>query len=160
MIHNLLKVQNQNPFFSGGLSLMVVGAAVALLCKVPGQLWTSLQRRLSITVEVPDRDPAFCWLQAWLANQPYAAHARDLSVATTWVPASADCDAAVVFDPDDSTATSQVLRGKICVAAIQEHLLRHHGAPEAAAHEVDFDDQLADPRKTENHALAMVVQAT
>jgi mitochondrial chaperone BCS1 len=36
MNHNLLEVLNQNPFFSGGLSLMVVGAAVALLRKVPG----------------------------------------------------------------------------------------------------------------------------
>ena len=43
-----------------------VGSA-ALLRKVPGQLWAFLQRRLSITVEVPDRDPAFRWLQVWLA---------------------------------------------------------------------------------------------
>jgi len=70
MIHNLLEVLNQNPFFSGGLSLIVVVAALALLRKVPGQLWTFLQRWLSITVEVPDRDPAFRWLQVWLANQP------------------------------------------------------------------------------------------
>ena len=55
---------------------------------------------------------------------------------------------------------AQVPRGKICMAAIQEHLLRHRGAPEAAAHEVDFDDQLADPRKTAGHSTAMVVQTT
>ena len=85
---------------------MVIGAAVAVLRKVPGQLWTFLQRRLSITVEVPDRDPAFRWLQVWLANQPYAGRARDLSLATTWLPADAESDAAVVFDPDDSAATS------------------------------------------------------
>src|SRR5271165_2877552 len=107
MIHNLLEVLKQNTFFSGGLSLMVVGAAVALLRKVPGQCWIFLQRRLSITVEVPDRDPAFRWLQVWLANQPYAGRARDLSLATTWVPASAESDAAVVFDSDDSAATSR-----------------------------------------------------
>ena len=59
---------------------MVVGAAAALLRKVPGQLWTFFQQRLSITVEVPDRDPAFRWLQVWLANQPYAGRARDLRV--------------------------------------------------------------------------------
>jgi chaperone BCS1 len=55
---------------------------------------------------------------------------------------------------------AQVPQSKICMAAIQEHLLRHRGAPEAAAHEVDFDDQLTDLRKMENHAPAMVVQAT
>ena len=87
MIQHVFEALNQNPFFSGGLSLMVVGTAVALLRKVPGQFWTFLQRRLSITVEVPDRDPAFRWLQVWLAAQPYAGRARDLSLATTWVPA-------------------------------------------------------------------------
>jgi len=55
---------------------------------------------------------------------------------------------------------AQVPRGKICMAATQEHLLRHRGAPEAAAHEVNFDDQLAAPRKTEDHSSAIVVQAT
>ena len=96
---------------------MVVGAAVALLRKVPGQLWTFLQRRLSITVEVPDRDPAFRWLQVWLANQPYAGRARDLSLATTWVAASAESDAAVVFDPDDSAATSPSFPGQVLALA-------------------------------------------
>jgi chaperone BCS1 len=106
MTHNLLELLNQNPFFSGGLSLMVLGAAAALLRKVPGQLWTLVQRWLSITVEVPDRDPAFRWLQVWLASQPYAGRARDLSLSTTWVPAGTDSDTALVFDADDSAATS------------------------------------------------------
>ena len=73
--------------------------------KLPGQLWALIQRRLSITVEVPDRDPAFRWLQVWLSVQPYAGRARDLSLATTWVPADAESDTAVVFDPDDGAAT-------------------------------------------------------
>ena len=113
MIQHLLETLNQNPFFSGGLSLMVVGAAVALLRKVPGQLWTFFQRRLSITVEIPDRDPAFRWLQVWLAAQPYAGRARDLSLATTWIPAGAESDTAVVFDPDDSAATGPSLAGEV-----------------------------------------------
>jgi mitochondrial chaperone BCS1 len=54
--------------------------------------------------------------------------------------------------------TAQVPQGKVCMAAIQEHLLRHRGALEAVAHEVDFDDQLTDPRKSEDHSPAMVVQ--
>lgn len=116
MIQTLLETLNQNPFFSGGLSLMVVGTAAALLHKVPGQLWTFLQRRLSITVEVPDRDPAFRWLQVWLAAQPYAGRARDLSLATTWVPADAESDSAVVFDPDDSAATGPNSRVKFLLS--------------------------------------------
>jgi mitochondrial chaperone BCS1 len=35
---------------------------------------------------------------------------------------------------------AQVPVGKVCMAAVQEHLLRHRDAPEAAAHEVVFDD--------------------
>ena len=106
MINSMLEALNHNAFFSGGLSLMIVGAAVALLRKVPGQFWQFVQRRFSITVEIPDRDPAFRWLQIWLANQPYAGRARDLSLATTWIPAGAESEAAVVFDEEDSTATS------------------------------------------------------
>ena len=36
---------------------------------------------------------------------------------------------------------AQVPRGKTCMAAVQEHLLRHRDAPAAAAHEVVFDEQ-------------------
>src|SRR5262245_39693667 len=116
MTQSLLESLNQNPFFSGGLSLMVLGAAVAMLRKVPGQLWIFIQRRLSITVEVPDRDPAFRWLQVWLAAQPYAGRARDLSLATTWIPADAESDTAVVFDPDDSAATGPTSRVKFLLS--------------------------------------------
>jgi mitochondrial chaperone BCS1 len=35
---------------------------------------------------------------------------------------------------------AQVPEGKLCMAAIQEHLLRHRRAPEVAAHEVLFDN--------------------
>jgi BCS1 N terminal len=84
-MHNLLETLNQNPFFSGGLSLMVLGASAALLRRVPAQIWSFLERRLTIAVEVTDRDPAFRWVQTWLANQRYARRARDLSLTTTWV---------------------------------------------------------------------------
>jgi chaperone BCS1 len=116
MMHNLLESLNQNPFFSGGLSLMVLGASAALLRKLPGQVWALIQRWLSITVEVPDRDPAFRWLQVWLAVQPYAGRARDLSLATTWVPADAESDTAVVFDADDSAATGPSSRVKFLLS--------------------------------------------
>ena len=39
---------------------------------------------------------------------------------------------------------AEVPRGKVCMAAIQEHLLRHRRAREAAAHEADFDDPASD----------------
>jgi hypothetical protein len=39
---------------------------------------------------------------------------------------------------------SQVPRGKLCMAAIQEHLLRHRRTPEVAAHEVIFEEVSTD----------------
>jgi chaperone BCS1 len=39
-----------------------------------------------------------------------------------------------------SRFAAQVPEGKLCMAAIQEHLLRHRRSPEVAAHEVVFDN--------------------
>ena len=49
---------------------------------------------------------------------------------------------------------AQVPRGRICMAAIQEHLLRHRHGPEAAAHEVDFDDPVSDLGGPGGHQVA------
>lgn len=88
---------DQNPFLSSGLTLMAIGAAMALLRKLPGTIWSFLVRRFTISVEIPDRDPAFRWVQAWLAEQRSARRARNLSLTTTWV--SDDPDPSVDSDP-------------------------------------------------------------
>ena len=44
------------------------------------------------------------------------------------------------LDREADRFAAQVPQGKVCMAAIQEHLLRHRRAPEVAAHEVVFDD--------------------
>jgi chaperone BCS1 len=88
----------QNPFFSGGLTLMAVGALMALLRNVPGALWRLLVHWLTISVEIPDRDPAFRWIQNWIVDQEQAGRARSLSVTTTW--ADADPDPTVTTDPE------------------------------------------------------------
>jgi chaperone BCS1 len=84
-MHELFNGLHQNPFFSGGLTLMLLGSAVALLRKVPGQIWNFVKRRVLISVEIPDRDPAFRWVQNWLAEQRYARRSRGLSLTTIWV---------------------------------------------------------------------------
>ena len=61
----------QNQFLSSGLTLMLVGASMALLRRLPLEVWAYLVHRLTISVEVPDRDPAFRWLQSWVAGQRY-----------------------------------------------------------------------------------------
>jgi BCS1 N terminal len=80
MIRDLLESLEHNPIFSGGLTLMLIGSAAAFLRKLPSQIWGYVERRLSITLEIPDRDPAFRWVQIWLASHPYARRARDLSL--------------------------------------------------------------------------------
>jgi mitochondrial chaperone BCS1 len=90
MAMNLLGSLEQNPIFSGGLSLMAIGALGAILRHLPGHVLRFLERRISISVEVPDRDPAFRWLQSWLAAGRYAKRARDLSLSTEWASSEPD----------------------------------------------------------------------
>jgi mitochondrial chaperone BCS1 len=97
MIRQLLESLNGNAFFSGGLTLMVIGSAVAFLRGLPSKIKGFVERRLSITVEISDRDPAFRWVEAWLAAHRYARRARDLTLRTTWV--SSEVDPTIESDP-------------------------------------------------------------
>jgi chaperone BCS1 len=70
-----------NQFFSGGLILMVGGALVAALRHVPGKIWEWVKERCLIEIDIPDREPAFEWLDKWLAAHNYARdRARRLTV--------------------------------------------------------------------------------
>ncbi len=86
----LLESLEKNPFFSGALSLMAIGALGASLRHLPRQVLELLQRTISIAVEVPDRDPAFRWIQAWLAAGRYSKRARDLTLSTEWKSSDPD----------------------------------------------------------------------
>ncbi len=85
MILRMLESIAESPFVSGGLMLMAIGALGAMARHLPAQVFGFLERRFSISVEVPDRDPAYRWVHNWLAAQRYAARARDLTLSTTWV---------------------------------------------------------------------------
>jgi chaperone BCS1 len=72
-----------NQFFSGGLILMLGGAAVAVLRNVPGRIWDWTKERFLIQIDIPDREAAFEWLDKWLAAHHYARNrARRLTVRT------------------------------------------------------------------------------
>src|SRR4051794_29937316 len=98
MISELLQIVDKNPFFTGGLLLMALGSAAAFLRRLPGRIVRFAERRVSILVEVPDRDPAFRWIQTWLGAQVYAKRARDLTLTTTWV--SPEPDPTIDSDPN------------------------------------------------------------
>jgi mitochondrial chaperone BCS1 len=103
MSHLLRDLLQKNPLFSGGLTLMVIGSAAALLRRIPSQIRAFLERRVSIWVDIPDRDPAFRWVQSWLAAHPYSHRARNLSLTTTWV--SNDPDPTVDSNPYSRNAS-------------------------------------------------------
>ena len=90
MTMELLQSLERNPFFSGGLSLMAIGVLGTILRHLPGRIMRLLVRAISISVEVPDRDPAFRWVQAWLAAGRSSKRARDLTLATEWASPEPD----------------------------------------------------------------------
>ncbi len=125
---DLLKVLDQNPFFSGGLTLMVIGSAAAMLRRLPGRIWGFLERRLSITVEIPDRDPAFRWVQGWLADHRYSRRARDLSLTTTWV--TRDPDPEIDSDADYNRPSGPASEAKFLLSpAPGMHLMTYRRRP-------------------------------
>ena len=121
----LLKTLDQNPFFSGGLTLMVIGSAAAMLRRLPAQIWAFIERRLSITLEVPDRDPAFRWVQAWVSNQRYTRRARDLTLTTVWI--SREPGSGVELDPDDDRSGPASEARFLLSPAPGVHLLTYRG---------------------------------
>ncbi len=72
---------SNNPFFTGGSVLMITGALLAICREVPGRIFGWLKRRCFVVIDIPDREPAFEWIDKWLANHPYSrTRARSLTV--------------------------------------------------------------------------------
>jgi chaperone BCS1 len=116
----------QNPFFSGGLTLMLVGALMALLRNLPGTAWGWLVHWVTISVEIPDRDPAFRWVQSWIVNQRHAGRARRLSVTTTWD--DPDPDPTTYTDPDYRFTSGRVSEARFILSpAPGMHLMKYRG---------------------------------
>ncbi|KAE8257941.1 hypothetical protein A4X13_0g2008 [Tilletia indica] len=58
-----------NPLFTGGLSLMIIGASLTLGRKGIITLAELAQRRLLVSLEIPSRDKAHPWFLAWMSAQ-------------------------------------------------------------------------------------------
>lgn len=62
------QVLGSNEFMSGGLVLMALGAVLTIMRRVPAMIWSFLQRKFTIQLDV--RDPeAFRWFEEWLATE-------------------------------------------------------------------------------------------
>lgn len=71
-----LRTLLENQLVGGGLVLMVVGAAMALLRRLPAQVVANVWRLCTVTMEVRGHDRLYDWLIRWLAEQPYTLRAR------------------------------------------------------------------------------------
>ena len=73
----------QNQFLSGGALLAAFGMGFAYLRNVPYHIYNWLRRHLVLRIDILDRDEAFSWMVAWLAQHPYKRRCRLLSVKTS-----------------------------------------------------------------------------
>jgi chaperone BCS1 len=113
----------EHQFLSGGLTLMVVGSLMTILRGLPRTLWDWTLRRLMISVEVPDRDPAFQWLRSWVAEQRSAQRARRLSLTTRW------CSPDPTIEDDDDSECGAAKARFILSPAPGTHLMTYRGRP-------------------------------
>lgn len=78
-----IKAQLSNQVATGMIAATIFGALIVAARNLPGRLWALLERQLITTVDVADGDPAFHWINKWLAAQDYARRrARNLTVTT------------------------------------------------------------------------------
>jgi len=69
-----------NPFITGGAVLALCGWAIVYLRTVPQTIFSFLKRRVTVTLDVEDRDEAFKWVSLYLAK--HQKKMRDVSVVT------------------------------------------------------------------------------
>src|SRR5262249_22677956 len=99
---------------------------MALLRNLPGTAWGWLVHWLTISVEIPDRDPAFRWVQNWIVKQRHAGRARSLSVTTTWD--DPDPDPTMHTDPDYRFTSGRVSAARFVLSpAPGMHVMRYRG---------------------------------
>jgi chaperone BCS1 len=79
-IWTLIQAQFQNQLFVGGLVLGLMGLLVAWLRKVPGILWSYLNRVFIVTAVIDSRNDLFGALITWLNDLPFGRSSRFFTV--------------------------------------------------------------------------------
>ena len=83
VIRYIQKLLQTNEIFSGGLLLMVGGAALAYFRQVPQNIYGFFRRQFITEIDILDREQAFEWIEKWLAQHAYSKKwARSLTVKT------------------------------------------------------------------------------
>ena len=82
-IWNFIQQQvTSNMFLSGGVMLGMLGGLLVYLRRIPSKFFHFIKRRFIFEIEVPDRDEAFQWLTAWLAEHSYRQRCRNVLIET------------------------------------------------------------------------------
>src|SRR5215471_13399585 len=73
----------QNQFASGGLLLMIIGAAGAYLRSIPQKLLYWIVGQTTMMITVKDDDAAFVWVKEWFLDQKFLKRVRRVDLDTT-----------------------------------------------------------------------------
>ena len=76
-------LSGHNPFASGGLMLMIIGALGVYLRALPEAVWQWFVGQTTMMVTVKDDDAAFVWVKEWLLEQDFLKRIRRLDLDTT-----------------------------------------------------------------------------
>lgn len=101
---DLTQLLGNHPLVTGGAALAVGGYLFAIARSLPEKLAGYIKKRVITSVEVPDREMAFRWVDHWLASHPESHRSRAYVLTTTagapgqalcrgdgtWVPARDD----------------------------------------------------------------------
>ena len=76
-------LSGQNQFASGGLLLMIIGAAGAYLRSIPQKLLYWIVGQTTMMITVKDDDAAFVWVKEWFLDQKFLKRVRRIDLDTT-----------------------------------------------------------------------------
>ena len=62
-----------SPYFSAGFGLMGLGVGLSFLRQAAVLGGSAIQRRMLVSLEIPNRDRAYAWVLQWIATQQAAA---------------------------------------------------------------------------------------
>lgn len=81
LYEHLMILIKENQFLQGGMILGAISAALIYARSLPMAIWGFCVRRVTMEIEVSDREAAFLWVDRWLSQNNYLLkRARRLSV--------------------------------------------------------------------------------